>query len=86
MELNQLLTEAEKWSEVYRNKVALGSDEELQMLASAYATLFLRACANKSVKELADAHEVIADCFRRLGDQNWSVRHAELAAAYKALP
>jgi hypothetical protein len=86
MNIDQVLIEAIKWTEDYRNKAKLEADEELQMLACAYSTLFLKACAKKSKNELAEAHEVIAECFQRLGDQHWSARHSKLAAAYKTVP
>jgi hypothetical protein len=85
MTLDQVLSEATKWADDYNSRPSLGSDEELQMLAAAYAKLFLGACAKWPVKELADAHDGIAKCYARLGDMNWSSRHMKLAAAYQAL-
>ena len=84
MDLEQLLSEATKLTNEYQNKAKLGADEELQMLASAYSCLFLKACANKSKQELGEAHETIAKCFERLGDKHWSARHFNLAKIYKS--
>lgn len=82
MELEQLLSEAKRWTEDYKRRNDLGSAEELQMLSCAYSTLFLTACANKSKSELAEAHKQIAECFKKLGDSNWSNRHLILANGY----
>lgn len=85
MNLDQLLSEAKKMTAEYQKKAALGADEELQMLACAYTTLFLEVCANKSKKEIGQAHDTIAKCFDLLGDKNWSARHTNLADAYSKL-
>jgi hypothetical protein len=86
MDLNQLLNEATRWTGDYQMKANLGADEELQMLSCAYSVLFLKVCANKPTKEIGEAHAIIAKCFERLGDNNWSGRHSKLADVYKALP
>lgn len=82
MELEQLLNESKRWTEDYKKRDVLGSAEELQMLSCAYATLFLTACANKSKMDLGIAHKQIAECFKKLGDSNWSHRHFTLADSY----
>lgn len=81
MNTEQLINVANDWAHKYLQKDKLGSDEELQMLASAYAQLFLNACENKS-KELGPSHNIIADCFKKLGDEKWESRHRQLAKAY----
>jgi hypothetical protein len=55
------------------------------MLASAYTTLFLEACANKPANEIGDAHRKIAQCFDRLGVEDLSNRHLKLASTYEAM-
>ena len=82
MNTEQLNKEAAKWAADYLSREKLGSDEELQMLSAAYAQLFLTACENKP-KELGPSHNVIADCFKKLGDEKWEARHRQLAKAYE---
>lgn len=82
MNTEQLNLEAARWTKDYLSREKLGSAEELQMLSSAYAQLFLAACENKSPADLGKAHSTIADCFKKLGDANWEARHRTLANAY----
>jgi hypothetical protein len=86
MDIEQLIAESDMWEKNYFSKDNLGHDEELQMFASAYANLFLKACANKSKEDLAEAHQQIAKCFAKVSDKKWTDRHNELASAYLKQP
>ena len=83
MTVEQLNLEAARWTKDYLSREKLGSSEELQMLAASYAQLFLSACENKSTTALSDAHNTIANCFKKLGDEKWEHRHRSMAEAYE---
>lgn len=81
---NQLINEARTYAqENYLSKSKLGHDEELQLLSCAYSVLYLTARTNKTVQDLATAHEFIAQCFEKIGDSNYAARHLQIARAYK---
>lgn len=80
---DDLINEAKSYAEKnYLNKEQLGHDEELQLLSCGYSILFLSACANKTMNELGEAHEFIAKCFEKIGDNAYSQRHLKTAKAY----
>lgn len=66
----------------YLSQASLGQDEKLQLLSCAYAFLYLKAASNASMKELGEAHELIAKCFERLEDLSWAAKHRQTAAGY----
>lgn len=84
MEFSQveLTNGAKNYADKYLTQTDLGRDEKLQMLSCAYAFLYLKAASNCSMKELGEAHELIAKCFDRLGDSNWASKHLETASGY----
>ena len=79
---DELTAGALNYSKKYLSQENLGRDEKLQMLSCAYAFLYLKAASQSSMKELAEAHELIANCFEKLGDINWASRHKETAKGY----
>ena len=84
MTYDDLIKDAKNYAEKkYLSKEKLGHDEELQLLSCAYSVLFLSACANKSMSELGQSHEFIAQCFEKIGDRNYAQKHQKTAAAYR---
>jgi hypothetical protein len=79
---NKLIQGAQDYANKYLTQETLGSAEKLQMLSCAYAYLYLKAAAQGSMKELGEAHELIAKCFERLEDSSWASKHREVAAGY----
>jgi hypothetical protein len=65
IDLKELLAKAEMTANTYREE-KLDADSSLQMLASAYATLFLKTQGGMSTREVAFAHKLIADCLDTL--------------------
>mgnify|MGYP006994458176 CR=1 FL=1 len=85
MNYDDLIKEAKSCAEKnYLSKEKLGQDEELQLLSCGYSILFLSACTNKTMPELGQAHEFIAKCFGKIGDQAYAQRHLRTASGYLA--
>jgi hypothetical protein len=78
----ELIEGAFNYTQKYLNQKDLGRDEQLQLMSCAYAHLYLKAANQATFKELGDAHMLIADCFKRLGDQVWADKHKETAQGY----
>lgn len=79
---SELTNGAQNYANQYLSQQNLGQDEKLQMLSCAYAFLYLKAASKSSMNELAEAHELIAKCFERLGDSAWASKHRETAKTY----
>lgn len=84
MEYDNLIRIAREHADAYLAEQTLGTAEELQLLSCAHSILFLTACAQKAVIELAAAHDFIAQCYEKVGDSVYPSRHRELAAGYRA--
>lgn len=84
MELSQveLINGAKNYADKYLSRSDLGHDEKLQMLSCAYAFLYLKAASKSPMKELGEAHELIAKCFDHLGDSNWASKHRTTSSGY----
>lgn len=70
------------YTQAYLKRENLGHDEELQMLASSYAHLFLMAAAQGSMKEFSDSHKLISKCLTKIGEDRLSQRHLKVANSY----
>lgn len=70
------------YTHAYLKRKKLGHDEELQMVAGAYAHLFLMAAAQGRVEEFAKSHSLIAKCLKNIGEIHLADRHLKLANAY----
>ena len=73
------------YCQFYLKKETLSSDEELQMLACAYAHLFLNAAAQTNTKEFAKTHKLISTCLTRIKEENLAKRHSNLSKAYSKM-
>ncbi len=90
MEISRLKEIATKFTDDYLKRENLGSDEELQLMSSAYTSLFLTTCdwkEGQTLDSLADAHALIAKSYTKIGQTELSARHGRLSEAYrKPLP
>lgn len=90
MEITQLREVANKMANDYLKREKLGADEELQLMSCTYTNLFLVTTEweeGQSLNTLADAHDLIAVSYIKIGQRELSERHGRLAEAYrKPLP
>ncbi len=69
----------------YLKQPSLGQDEELQLLACAYANLFLGAAAQQSMEKFSTDHKLISTCLKRIGETRLAERHQSLSKAYSRM-
>lgn len=60
----------------------LGHDEELQMVACAYADLVLKAVNQGDLNDLGNSHALISKCLVKIQESRLGKRHAKLSEAY----
>jgi len=79
-------TSLQDWSLKYVDsclkRKSIGSDEQLQMVACAYADLVLTATMRAPFNKFAESHRLIAKTLTRIGESNLAGRHEKLAGAY----
>ncbi|WP_413587573.1 MerR family transcriptional regulator [Bdellovibrio sp. HCB274] len=71
-----------QYAEDCLKKKKLGHDEELQMLACAYADLVLKAANQGELNDLGNSHKLIAKCLTKIKESNLSSRHLKTSKAY----
>ncbi|MBO9668186.1 MAG: MerR family transcriptional regulator [Bdellovibrio sp.] len=83
---NAAFTDLNAWTVQYAEecleKKKLGVDEELQMVACAYADLVLKAANQGDLKDLGTSYGLIAKCLAKIKESRLSKRHLKLAQAY----
>lgn len=84
-EIDKLIQIAEDTTKMYLDKKTLGTDEELQLLASAYATLFLKAVGHYPHQDLSKAHQILSESYQKIGDTQFPKKHQLLEEAYRKL-
>lgn len=82
-EIDKLIQIAEDSVRLYLEKKDLSLDEEVQMLASAYAALFLKAVDHHPTMNLSKAHGLIHQCLQKMGDTAFSRKHRVMEEAYR---
>ncbi|MEZ0391128.1 MAG: hypothetical protein ACAH59_02860 [Pseudobdellovibrionaceae bacterium] len=84
-EIDKLIQIAEDTALLYMQKDSLSVDEEVQLLASAYAILFLKAVDHSSTIDLSKAHGFLNQCFQKVGDTQFSRKHRVMEEAYRKI-
>jgi DNA-binding transcriptional MerR regulator len=83
---NAAFTDLNAWTLQYAEecleKKKLGVDEELQMVACAYADLVLKAVNQGDLKDLGTSHSLIAKCLTKIKEDRLGKRHLKLSHAY----
>ncbi|MES3038592.1 MAG: hypothetical protein V4736_11865 [Bdellovibrionota bacterium] len=82
MNYDELIRIAKENAAVYMGQPTLAHDEELQLLSCGYSVLFLTACAGKTTRDLGEAHEFIAKCYEKIGNEDFPLRHRQTAQSY----
>lgn len=84
-EIDLLIQKAEDSIQLYLEKKTLSVDEELQLLSSAYAALFLKSIDHHPTAQIAKAHACLQTCFEKIGDTNLAKKHKLMEEAYRKL-
>jgi len=82
-EIDKLIQIAEDSVRLYLEKKSLSVDEEVQLLASAYAALFLKAVDHHPTVDISKAHALLHQCFQKMGDSQFSRKHRVMEEAYR---
>jgi hypothetical protein len=84
-EIDELIQIAEDTVRLYLEKKSLSVDEEVQLLAAAYTSLFLKNVDHHPTMTLSKAHALLLQCFEKMGDANFSRKHRVMEEAYRKL-
>lgn len=84
MDLDDLSALALAWTNKFLRKPDLTKDEELQLLACAYANLFLNTCKGQLIS-LPPSHDLIAMALAKVGQDQLSERHQDLVDGFRRL-
>jgi DNA-binding transcriptional MerR regulator len=79
---DSLMSWMTKYVQERLHKKVIGQDEELQIVACAYADLMLKVAGTGGFSDFGKAHQMIEKCLIKIREPRLAKRHAGLAKAY----